>query len=218
MLAGMRRGRIAQKTRVRRTAEDARAAILDAAEARLRAVGPGGIRLQDVARDVGVAHPTVLHHFGSRDALVRSVIERRIGSLERDLLTEMTITAGKDENPVVGMLESVARTLGPGGHARVVAWLALSGHAARKEDGAGFDAIARATQELRTARWKPRGKAPDFEDTYFTVLLGGLAMFGDAIAGPLFRGEPDPAVSAKTSARFRAWLAAILKSHLENGG
>ena len=218
MLAGMRRGRIAQKTRVRRTAEDARAAILDAAEARLREVGPGGIRLQEVARDVGVSHPTVLHHFGSREALVQSVIERRIGSLERDLLTEMAITAGKDENPALGMLESVARTLGPGGHARIVAWLALSGHAARKEDGAGFDAIARATQELRTLRWKPRGKAPDYEDTYFTVLLGGLAMFGDAIAGPLFRGEPDPTVSAKTSARFRAWLAAILKSHLENGG
>ena len=58
------------KARVRRTAEDARAAILDAAERRLGATGPGGIRLQEVAADVGVSHSTVLHHFGSREGLV----------------------------------------------------------------------------------------------------------------------------------------------------
>jgi AcrR family transcriptional regulator len=213
----VRKRRIERKTRVRRSADDARAAILDAAERRLREVGPGGIRLQDVARDVGVSHPTVLHHFGSREALVQSVIERRIGALERDLLTEMAVRVSTDEDPVRAMLECVATTLGPGGHARVVAWLSLSGHAARKDDGAGFDAIARATFELRKTRWKPKGKMPDFEDTYFTVLLAGLAVFGDAIAGPLFRGEADPSVAEKTSARFRVWLATLIKAHLENG-
>ena len=51
--------------RVRRTAEAARAAILEAAEKRLAEAGPAGIRLQGVAADVGVSHPTVLHHFCS---------------------------------------------------------------------------------------------------------------------------------------------------------
>lgn len=206
-----------RKPRVRRTAGDARAAILDAAEQRLREVGPAGIRLSDVAADVGVSHPTVLHHFGSREALVESVIERRVGSLERDLLTEMAIRAGTEEDPIGSMLECVARTLGEGGHARVVAWLSLAGHAVRKEDGAGFDSIARATHELRTSRWKPRGKVPDAEDSYFTVLLAGLAMFGDAIAGPILRGQSDAAEAAETSARFRKWLAVVIKAHLENG-
>lgn len=195
---------------------DARAEILDAAEKRLREVGPAGIRLHDVAADVGVSHPTVLHHFGSREALVQSVIERRIGSLERDLLTEMAVRAGSEEDPVASMLECVARTLGEGGHARVVAWLSLAGHDVRKEDGAGFESIAKATHELRKTRWKARGKVPEYEDSYFTVLLAGLAMFGDAIAGPLLRGEPDATEAAKSSARFRKWLAVIIKSHLED--
>lgn len=203
---------------MRRTADDARALILDAAEKRLREVGPAGIRLQDVAAEVGVSHPTVLHHFGSREALVQSVIERRIGALERDLLTEMAVHAGTDEEPVGAMLETVARTLGQGGHARVLAWLALSGHPVRNEDGAGFEAIARATHELRKAKCRARGQsAPDDEDSYFTVLLAGLAVFGDSIAGPLLRGESDPEKAAETSARFRAWLATVVKGHLERG-
>lgn len=217
MLRSMARAKKPAKTRTRRTADDARAAILDAAEARLREVGPAGIRLQDVARDVGVSHPTVLHHFGSRESLVQSVIVRRIAALERDLLTEMAVGAAQDDDPVSGMLERVAKTLGPGGHARVMAWLSLAGHVPRLEDGAGFEAIAKATHELRRAKWKAKGRAPDYDDTYFTVLLAGMAVFGDAIAGPLFRGEADPERASATSARFRAWLAELLREHLENG-
>src|SRR5260221_641713 len=52
--------------RKRRTADEARTAMLDAAEQRLVASGPAAIRLQEVAADVGVSHPTVLHHFGNR--------------------------------------------------------------------------------------------------------------------------------------------------------
>ena len=201
----MRKKRIA---RLRRTAEDARAAILDAAEKRLADVGPAGIRLQDVARDVGVSHPTVLHHFGSREGLVHAVVERNVGALERDLIAEI----GKNPmgtEPVTAMLECVARVLGPGGHARVVAWLALSGE--RPVGPTGFDSVARAAHELRTLRRGPN--VPPYEDTYFTVLLAGLALFGDAIAGPLFRGA---GADAQASARFRAWLATLLKQHLEH--
>src|SRR5580693_3024846 len=72
--------------RRRRTAEQARSAILDAAERRLVADGPGAIRLQEVAKDVGVSHPTVLHHFGSREGLVEAVVARALDSLHGGLL------------------------------------------------------------------------------------------------------------------------------------
>lgn len=210
--------RIPLQKRVRRSAEDARAAILDAAEKRLQDVGPAGIRLQDVAAEVGVSHPTVLHHFVSRDALVEAVIERRAGALQRDLLAALAEHAGKDGDPVRELLECVAQTFGPGGHARIVAWLSLAGRAVRKEEAAGFDAIAAATHEVRKARRREnRRPAPSYEDTYFVVMLAGLAMFGDAIAGPLLRGQTDAKESAATSTRFRAWLARVLHQHLENG-
>ena len=53
--------------RIRRTAEEARRLILDAAEKRLAQQGPEGLRLQDIARDIGISHPAILHHFESRE-------------------------------------------------------------------------------------------------------------------------------------------------------
>src|SRR5271165_6132693 len=76
----------ARRPRRRRTGEDARTAILDAAEQRLVASGPAGIRLQEVAADVGLSHPTVLHHFGSREGLVEAVVARALDSLHAGLL------------------------------------------------------------------------------------------------------------------------------------
>ena len=74
--------------RRRRTADVARQEILEAAERRLAQSGPQGLRLQDVAADVGISHPAVLHHFGSREALVHAVIERAIVKLQEDLVRE----------------------------------------------------------------------------------------------------------------------------------
>src|SRR5271165_5143251 len=79
----------ARRPRRRRTGEEARTAILDAAEQRLVASGPAGIRLQEVAADVGVSHPTVLHHFGSREGLIEAVVVRALDSLHAGLLAAM---------------------------------------------------------------------------------------------------------------------------------
>src|SRR5262245_6032327 len=75
--------------RRRRTAEQAREEILDAAEKRLRDRGPDAIRLQEIAADVGISHPAVLHHFGSREGLVGAVTERAMNKLEHELLAVM---------------------------------------------------------------------------------------------------------------------------------
>src|SRR5437660_1109125 len=112
--------------RRRRTAEQARAAILDAAERRLVASGPAAIRLQEVASDVGVSHPTVLHHFGSREALVEAVVARALDSLQTGLLAGVRASpTGPDQ--VAALFESVFDTLVSGGHGRAFFWLALSG-------------------------------------------------------------------------------------------
>jgi hypothetical protein len=47
--------------RIRRTPEEARRLILDAAEACMAKAGPAGLRLQEVAEAAGVSHPTILH-------------------------------------------------------------------------------------------------------------------------------------------------------------
>src|SRR5271165_2303383 len=96
----------ARRPRRRRTGEEARSAILDAAERLLVASGPAGIRLQEVAADVGVSHPTVLHHFGSREGLLEAVVARALESLHAGLLAAVqTSPPGSDK--VEALLERV---------------------------------------------------------------------------------------------------------------
>src|SRR5688500_10622316 len=115
--------------RKRRTAEQARDEILDAAERRLRESGPDAIRLQEIAADVGISHPAVLHHCGSREGLVAAVTARAMSKLETDLLGVMLRGSETGEPPdPVDVTERVADAMSEKGHARLIAWLALSGH------------------------------------------------------------------------------------------
>src|SRR5271165_4863601 len=123
----------ARRPRRRRTGEEARTAILDAAEQRLVASGPGGIRLQEVAADVGVSHPTVLHHFGSREGLTQAVVARALDSLHAGLLAAVQ-EPPKGPGQVAALLDGVFDTLVRGGHARAFLWLALSGYASTLEE------------------------------------------------------------------------------------
>lgn len=202
-------------TRRRRSAEEARRAILDAAEQRLAASGPAGIRLAEVARDVGVSHPAVLHHFGTREKLVGAVVRRAMFALEEELVRAFT---DDGQAPLLaGLLERVHDTLARRGQARLLAWLLLSGH--EPDDAQAFESkiveIARAAHARRLRRLPPGAKKPAFEDTLFSILLTALALFGEAICGQLlFRsaglGDDEDAVR-----RFRTWLAALIAEHAE---
>lgn len=203
--------------RGRRTAEEARRAILDAAEARLVEAGPAALRLQDVAADVGISHPAVLHHFGSREGLVRGVIERAVVRLQHDLVATLGASGG---GPPSGeaLFEQVFETLFAGGHGRLIAWLALSGYdpfdaPALRENWAQ---IGEFTHALRAASCEG-GRRPRYEDTRFTILLSALALFGQAVVGgAAFRAagfEQDEGAEQ----RFRRWLAKLLARHLKEG-
>jgi len=201
--------------RVRRSADDARALILEAAERRLLAVGPAGIRLQDIADDVGVSHPTILHHFGSRERLVHAVAMRHAETIKQEVVGALAGGA-PDEASFVPLFERLYEMFGPGGHARVMAYFALEGRPAGAQAEA-LKPIADATHAVRLARLGGEGSAPDYEDTYFAVLLASFALFGEAIAGPLFRGQPDGQRDEAVSKRFRAWTARRMVELLERG-
>ena len=56
--------------------EGARERILNAAEARLLAGGPGGLVLDAIAADAGISKGGLLYHFGSKEALVEGLCDR----------------------------------------------------------------------------------------------------------------------------------------------
>ena len=201
--------------RRRRTAEEARTAILDAAERRLVESGPAGIRLQEVAADLGVSHPTVLHHFGSREGLLDAVVARALDSLHAGLLAAVK-ESPKGPDQVAALLDRVFDALVEGGHARAFLWLALSGYAPTMEQ-LRVRSLAEAVHEIRRSNWsKAKKRVPPFEDTYFTVLLPALALVAMSVTGGTEGkgGEENEACGAR---RFRAWLARMIHDHLEQG-
>lgn len=195
--------------RKRRSALEARAAILDAAERRLVETGPAGIRLQEVAADVGVSHPTVLHHFGSREALMEALVARALDSLHAGLLAAVR-DAAEGPHQVVTLLDSVSDALVRGGHGRAFLWLALSGHT-DTVDELRVRSVAEAVHALRRTRRTGKKRMPPFEDTYFTVLLPALALLSMSVLGNA-AGAPGDDDAPR---RFRAWLARLIHEHLE---
>lgn len=206
--APSRRGK-PKPLRRRRTAEQARREILDAAEKQLSRAGPDSIRLQDVARVVGVSHPTVLHHFGSRDELVRAVVERAFETLQSELVGAFQM-AQMGERETELLLTRVSQTLGERGFARLLAWLTLSG-APRKPTIAPIRVVAEAAHANRR---RHGSKSSNFEDTLFVTMLAALTMFGDALVGENLRESAGLSSDRDAPQRFRAWLAKLIVGHV----
>lgn len=205
-----------RSSRKRRTAEDARREILDAAEARFLAAGPASLRLQEIAAEVGVAHPTILHHFGSREGLLRAVTARAMQALEQDLLRALA-EPEIDRVDVPALMERIFDTLGAHGQARMLAWLVLTGGSPDDRTGGPgrfLRVIAERVHERRRAAWSGPDPVPPFEDTQFSMMLAAVALVGDALLGDGIRTssglENDPALAR----RFRTWFAGLLVEHL----
>lgn len=201
--------------RRRRTAAEARRVILDAAERRLREGGPEAIRLQDIAADVGIAHPTILHHFESRDGLIEALQARAIERLEAELV-EVLVGDPATEETAVAVIEGIFSALADTGLARLLAWRALANP--DPDEGDRQDPLLRDLTDLvhkrRVAFGASDGRAVR-EDSEFIVRLTAVATLGEGIFGPILDymtgHDEDPAVRR----RFRAWYAKLLLDHLD---
>lgn len=200
--------------RIRRSADEARRLILDAAEERLAAQGPEGIRLQDIARDVGISHPAILHHFESREGLVRALIARTSTQLRDKMLTALQNKHnGEDVVEANQLIANVFETLSDRGTARLLSWMLLTGRSPENStSGALVTEIADELHERRKEDAVKNGKAaPDREDTLFMAILTANTAFGDAIIGREL--AQDAGLDQAGVARFRAWFAKLLHDH-----
>jgi AcrR family transcriptional regulator len=178
----------------RRTAEETRHAILSAARQRLLSDGPDTVRLDDVAADVGVSRQAVLHHFHSREGLMRAVVEQAWTGLFRDLST-LAEAGSLGPATFVDRVDEVARQQG---NARLGAWLLLTGEGLPEH--VFRDAVADLPHQARASGLAER-------DARYGLLLVGAALFGDALFGVRLRqalGLPD---TEADRADFRSWLA-----------
>lgn len=203
--------------RRRRSAEDARRAILEVAQKRLVEGGPEALRLQDIAAELGLSHPAILHHFKSREGLLQALARHGLEALQEDLLPALE-RPPEEVGGAEGILERAFATLGDRGHARLLAWLALSGRGGADEGEEPerlLRSLADAVHARRCAFARESGREePAREDTDFSVILVAVALLGDAVLGDGVRrsaGLPD---DASTRRRFRSFLGSLVARHL----
>ena len=198
------------KSRTRLTAEAARDAILDATEKRLLEVGPQGLRLQDIARDLGISHPTVLHHFGSRDDLVDAVATRAMTKLQHELLSAFRDLDARGARPLaLRILERIDQVLRVHGHARLFAWLVLSKLKTPEKT------LLRDMANALHALWKVGGKSRSLEDAQFAVVLSSASTFGLALLDRELFAMTGLSHNDAVRERFRRWFADVMTQHME---
>lgn len=178
--------------RTRRSPEAARANILAAAQALLLEKGPQALKLTDVAARAGIAHATVLHHFGTIADVHAALMERMIGDLVGQIQAAHA-QSGKggmpDETlPATGaplLFDAFEQT----GAARLAAWLELTGEARRHT--LVRDAV-RSVLAGRKDRSPGRDSEGELAAAYDRVLLSivlavGVGLFGRSLAEALGR-------------------------------
>jgi AcrR family transcriptional regulator len=192
-------------TRRRRTRQQARDEILAAARLRLIAGGPSAVRVQLVARDVGITDAAVHHHFGSREGLVRAALRTAARGLA-DQIAGVIARWRPDRLALDELLATLASAYGDDGLARMTAWLVIDGWIPR-----GRGMFRPIVDTLARARRSPgrTGKAAS-DDAKFAALLLNQVAWTEAFAGELFHRAVGFPANARLTVRYQRWLARLV--------
>lgn len=172
-------------SRIRRTPEESRANILSAAESLLVEQGPQTLRLADVAKAAGA---TVLHHFGSIDAVQQALMERMIADLVDAILAIQIPSDGPTRAREVA-LRTLFEALETRGAARLAAWLELTDETSR------LTVVQKAVQDVAQKKISQAGVPPGLAEDMILMsvtLALGTGLFGPTL-GTLIGKPPERA-------------------------
>ena len=198
----------AKNKRIRRTPEEARRQILQAAQSSLGTEGPGSLRLQEVAKAAGVSHPTILHHFGSREGLIRALNLQTIEQLKTVLLSVLNASPAGSENAIAPTFAAYRDGL-----AQRMVWL-MQSQGQTPMDAAGLPMFDEMVLALHALRERLEGAKLDLADTRAIVHLTTVVAFGDAIIGKRLRRAAGPREEIVQRQGFENWFAALLNVYM----
>ncbi|MCM6772520.1 TetR/AcrR family transcriptional regulator [Nocardia sp. CDC159] len=162
--------------RVRRSPEQARRLILDAAAELLAEGGVGAVQVRAVAARVGMTDAGVTHHFGNREKLLGALL-RHGGRRIREAISEVLgtwLARGADISELVEELAAAYR----GGYGELAVALRAAGW---RDRGSGMlDPVVEALHRLRAP-----GSALD--ETRLAVAALHQAMVTESLYGSDFR-------------------------------
>lgn len=192
--------------RARRTPEEARRVVLDAAAKRLAEHGLRGLNVVDVAKDAGMTHATVLHHFGSTEKMQRALVQDMTETLIRDIMTALDGEGDLDGGELCDLLfDALSRK----GHGKLIAWASVTDQQIagefREARGALFGELV---QSLSTRLQMSEATARRMVYLTATSALGA-ALTGDALA-------PLLGMSREESGSFPGWLSRQMDRVIED--
>jgi AcrR family transcriptional regulator len=196
--------------RKRLSGEEARTRILDAADQELRKVGPNGLKLTALAKELGVSHQAILHHFGSRDGLVAAVVRRALESLWAELSGGLRVLDDHERGTGV-LLERAFDVMIDQGHGRLLAWLALGDPEGDLQNDHPIALLATMTHQVRERDHGPS----DPRDTTFMIMLLSHIVLGMSVfeKGALVAAGLGDDAQAK--ADFRTFIRDLVLRHFD---
>lgn len=199
-----------ESKRTRRPARASQARILEAAEKQLIEGGPASVRVQVLARDLGLTDAGIYHHFGSRDALLAALL-RFGGRRLRQEIVRVTSSWNGSSVDLEELMDEILAVLEERGYARLALWLWLAGY---EDKGRGFfEEFVQALSLARRRQAKAEGWPPPSErETRRRAALAASTLFAEPILGDASRRSVSLPVTRRARAEHRRWLAQTLRN------
>jgi AcrR family transcriptional regulator len=204
-----RERRIARR---RRSPEEARLEILDAADRVFIEFQPDQVGLKDVGREAGVSHALITHYFGTYAGLIEAALERRIRAL-REIMIERLRHAGALARPseLIGILFTA---LEDPVHLRLMRWL-LASERPSAMHAFGLQAQGLQIISLQVATALDPAPSPAMINKVELALLTAVsAAYGYALAKYALVGGLGREASAELDAEVQKTLAAMVQAHI----
>ena len=183
-------GMVAPRTYTRRSPEAARTLILDAADRVFAKTLPDAVGLRDLAREANVSHGLLTHHFGSYDALIASVIERRLTAMRTAAFGRLAqATFAPTDSPLLDVLIDL---LDDPTLTRLISWSLLTGRRVIDTPGQLGQMIDAMHARLRALGSKATRERLEISVVMAISMVAGWSVAGPAIERAAGRAEPYP--------------------------
>lgn len=197
-----------ERKRARRTPEEARRQILEAAETLLVAGGLHAVTVRSVGERVGMTDMGVNHHFGTREAL----LEELLGAVALRVRQQLALKAEewlRDHGDMSSLVELFANVYTVG-----LTQLALVLYQAGWRDR-NRPILEPVVQALHTARIRQLSASVDIEETRLAVAAMHQALALDPVFGMEFRRSAGlTGQEAKATAPTLRWWAITMAQTL----
>ncbi|GHC81031.1 TetR/AcrR family transcriptional regulator [Streptomyces flavofungini] len=200
-------------TRRRRTPDEAKRLILEAAGELLAAGGPAAVQVRAVAAAIGVSDAAVNHHFGNREQLLSALLRFGGAKLKSELHAALGTWTDGPADPAE--LVRVLSALYADGYAELALALHQSGW---RDTGSGLlDEVVDHLHAQAQARCAAGGRTPPTREA---VQLTVAALHQALALEPLFGGEFRRSVGLDAAARERVldWWTETLRTTVAGTG